>query len=102
MARLSVVVWLSCLAVGLVAAGRIPALNPQLNDALDTRDYRFNEDLGSDEGIAAAASTEEPGQGHQPLKRYPVFNVEFARIETPFIIGLWIFCASLAKIGNYL
>jgi len=29
-----------------------------------------------------------------------VFVVEFARVETPFIIALWIFCASLAKIGK--
>lgn len=29
-----------------------------------------------------------------------VFTVEFARVETPFIIGLWIFFASLAKIGE--
>jgi len=30
-----------------------------------------------------------------------VFVVEFARVETPFIIALWIFCASLAKIGKH-
>lgn len=34
------------------------------------------------------------------IKRYPVAAVEFHRVETPFIIGLWIFCASLAKIGK--
>lgn len=33
-------------------------------------------------------------------KRYPVMQVSFYRVETPFIIGLWIFCASLAKIGK--
>lgn len=33
-------------------------------------------------------------------KRYPVISVSFHRVETPFIIGLWIFCASLAKIGK--
>lgn len=33
-------------------------------------------------------------------KRYPVISVSFQRVETPFIIGLWIFCASLAKIGK--
>lgn len=30
-----------------------------------------------------------------------VFTAEFARVEIPFIISLWIFCASLAKIGTY-
>lgn len=33
-------------------------------------------------------------------RNYPVFNVEFPRVETPFIIGTWIVCASLAKIGQ--
>lgn len=36
------------------------------------------------------------------IKRYPIFVVEFHRVETPFIIGLWIFCASLAKIGKFI
>ncbi|XP_022904070.1 sodium/hydrogen exchanger 3 isoform X3 [Onthophagus taurus] len=34
--------------------------------------------------------------------RYPVFSVSFHRVETPFIIGLWIFCASIAKIGFHM
>lgn len=36
-----------------------------------------------------------------PIKRYDVASVSFQRVETPFIIGLWIFCASLAKIGEW-
>ncbi|KDR14983.1 Sodium/hydrogen exchanger 3, partial [Zootermopsis nevadensis] len=35
-------------------------------------------------------------------KRYDVMSVDFARVETPFIIGVWIFCASLAKIGFHM
>ncbi|XP_046455205.1 sodium/hydrogen exchanger 3-like isoform X1 [Daphnia pulex] len=31
-----------------------------------------------------------------------VFTAEFARVEIPFIISLWIFCASLAKIGFHM
>ncbi|KAF7277305.1 hypothetical protein GWI33_008731, partial [Rhynchophorus ferrugineus] len=42
-------------------------------------------------------STEDPPQ-KKPVERYPVISVSFYRVETPFIIGLWIFCASLAKI----
>lgn len=37
-----------------------------------------------------------------PVKRYEVMKVEFHRVETPFIIGLWIFCASLSKIGEFI
>lgn len=33
-------------------------------------------------------------------ERYEVASVNFQRVKTPFIIGLWIFCASLAKIGK--
>lgn len=29
-----------------------------------------------------------------------IFTAEFARVQTPFIISLWIICASLAKIGE--
>lgn len=36
----------------------------------------------------------------KPVERYPVMTVSFHRVETPFIIALWIFCASLAKIGK--
>lgn len=30
-----------------------------------------------------------------------VVKVDFEEVETPFIIALWIFCASLAKIGKH-
>ncbi|XP_068893583.1 Na(+)/H(+) exchanger protein 2-like isoform X4 [Tenebrio molitor] len=36
------------------------------------------------------------------VERYPVLSVSFYRVEIPFIIGLWIFCASLAKIGFHM
>ncbi|XP_031788559.1 uncharacterized protein LOC107981625 isoform X3 [Nasonia vitripennis] len=34
------------------------------------------------------------------LKEYKIFTIEFHRVETPFIIGIWIFFASLAKIDS--
>ncbi|XP_031788575.1 sodium/hydrogen exchanger 3 isoform X6 [Nasonia vitripennis] len=36
------------------------------------------------------------------LKEYKIFTIEFHRVETPFIIGIWIFFASLAKIGFHM
>ncbi|XP_048525087.1 sodium/hydrogen exchanger 3 isoform X3 [Dendroctonus ponderosae] len=53
----------------------------------------------------APVSSEEPTSEvpkKKPVERYPVISVSFHRVETPFIIGLWIFCASLAKIGFHM
>ena len=38
---------------------------------------------------------------HGDTPEYHVFHVEFERVEIPFIIALWIFVSSLAKIGEY-
>lgn len=62
------------------------------------------------EGVVEEASTTAEaiaGDGiggvvHKEVQRYPVASVSFHRVETPFIIGMWIFCASLAKIGTCL
>lgn len=55
----------------------------------------------------AATTTETVGReettfssAKKEVQRYPVASVSFHRVETPFIIGMWIFCASLAKIGT--
>lgn len=31
-------------------------------------------------------------------RRYKIADIEFQRVETPVLIAMWIFCASLAKI----
>ncbi|XP_058446959.1 sodium/hydrogen exchanger 3 isoform X10 [Malaya genurostris] len=41
------------------------------------------------------------GEGHE-VERYPVAQVEFSRVETPFVIGVWILSASIAKIGFHM
>jgi sodium/hydrogen exchanger-like protein 3 len=52
----------------------------------------------ADDAQAPKSDMEHNGNGDS--KRYPVASVEFDRVKTPFIIGVWIFCASLAKIGE--
>ena len=39
-------------------------------------------------------------EGGHHVERYPVTTVDFSRVETPFIIGIWILFASIAKIGK--
>ncbi|XP_052866814.1 sodium/hydrogen exchanger 3 [Anopheles cruzii] len=43
----------------------------------------------------------EGGGGHM-VERYPVSQVDFSRVETPFVIGVWILSASIAKIGFHM
>ena len=43
---------------------------------------------------------DEHGGGEHEVERYPVTTVDFSRVETPFIIGIWILFASIAKIGK--
>lgn len=40
------------------------------------------------------------GEGHV-VERYPITTTDFSRVETPFIIGVWILFASIAKIGEF-
>lgn len=49
------------------------------------------------DGTGADGAHHEEGGHHAGIH---VFVAEFERVEIPFIIALWIFCASLAKIGT--
>ena len=48
-------------------------------------------------GAGDPAGDHGTGGGHEGIH---VFTADFSRVEIPFIISLWIFCASLAKIGE--
>ncbi|XP_015431274.1 PREDICTED: probable Na(+)/H(+) antiporter nhx-9 [Dufourea novaeangliae] len=39
---------------------------------------------------------------HRGEREYKIMSVEFHRVETPFVIGIWIFFASIAKIGFHM
>ncbi|XP_050311886.1 sodium/hydrogen exchanger 3 isoform X2 [Anthonomus grandis grandis] len=69
-----------------------PTVN-RVNEVPTVEPTRFPEVLGG----AGEVQKEE-----KKVERYPVISVSFHRVETPFIIGLWIFCASLAKIGFHM
>ncbi|XP_066909309.1 probable Na(+)/H(+) antiporter nhx-9 isoform X9 [Halyomorpha halys] len=83
-----------CLLFGLLGWGRAEFLNPGLDDvpAVPTTETE-------PAGTEPASTTQGPVQ---KVKQYHVWAVEFARVETPFMIGLWIFCSSIAKIGFHM
>ena len=65
------------------------------------KDIRMSQgvrNLASDSGTTVPISTSPP---EEKLREYAIFTVEFHRVEAPFVIGLWIFFASLAKIGEW-
>lgn len=74
-------------------------LGPVNRDGLSAGDPAATTKGGpATDSSASSSSTEEPTK--KPIERYKVASVSFSRVEVPFIIGLWIFCASLAKIGK--
>ncbi|XP_076170798.1 na[+]/H[+] hydrogen exchanger 2 isoform X2 [Ptiloglossa arizonensis] len=54
--------------------------------------------------LASHAVEDADGQSSSlhPKPDYKVISVEFHRVETPFVIGIWIFFASIAKIGFHM
>uniref|UniRef100_A0A182LZR8 Uncharacterized protein n=1 Tax=Anopheles culicifacies TaxID=139723 RepID=A0A182LZR8_9DIPT len=62
-------------------------------------------DVGGDHSDGMTVGHGKAGEGEHGdehnYERYPVSQVEFSRVETPFVIGVWILSASIAKIGKY-
>ncbi|XP_017881966.1 sodium/hydrogen exchanger 3 isoform X2 [Ceratina calcarata] len=54
------------------------------------------------EHMASHAVKEANGDHGHAKPEYNIIAVEFHRVETPFVIGIWIFFASLAKIGFHM
>ncbi|CAG0912207.1 unnamed protein product [Notodromas monacha] len=59
--------------------------------------HSANINAGRTGGDGAGGGRENDSGGSHS---YPIATVDFIRVETPFIIALWIFCGSLAKIDN--
>ncbi len=47
-----------------------------------------------------ARNSEGGEHGEEEIPEYEVFHVDFEYVQLPFIISLWIFVSSLAKIGE--
>ncbi|XP_053980486.1 sodium/hydrogen exchanger 3-like isoform X2 [Hylaeus volcanicus] len=52
--------------------------------------------------LASHSSEEGAKTPLHPKPEYKIVSVEFHRVETPFVIGIWIFFASIAKIGFHM
>lgn len=97
---------LGLLAVARAAAGEeflLPGLHveePPLTRPAEPVSYpKSSSPLSPTSSSPPTQGTSTQRQGNKD-KRYHVWSVEFKRVETPFMIGLWIFCSSIAKIGE--
>lgn len=54
-----------------------------------------------DDNTESSTTPLEPSnEASRGVASYPIAEVEFERVQTPFIIGIWILSASIAKIGK--
>ncbi|KAG7200405.1 hypothetical protein KM043_017860 [Ampulex compressa] len=86
--------------------GPMGPVDRSLPDDASLRSLSF----GSGDAPTSADSHDSPraledtsGYEHlAPKPEYKIVSVEFHRVETPFVIGIWIFFASIAKIGFHM
>uniref|UniRef100_A0A1L8DUV4 Sodium/hydrogen exchanger n=2 Tax=Nyssomyia neivai TaxID=330878 RepID=A0A1L8DUV4_9DIPT len=94
--------------VNSAEASKLKSTFPDLDYGAMGPGKRSAELLTSDPTTPSSHETNElspsdkEGHGSQHPERYPVTTVEFSRVETPFIIGIWILSASIAKIGFHM
>ncbi|KAH8249563.1 hypothetical protein KR032_010583 [Drosophila birchii] len=77
------------------------ALDMDLPEATPTLRLPRAEPLKSAEEEKAKDEDGHGSDGHK-MTRYPLSSVDFGRVKTPFIIGIWILSASIAKIGFHM
>lgn len=82
--------------------GPMGPIDGSLPDDVSFRSLSFGqgEDANSVEhGVSHAVDVAHDG-AKRKKPEYNIISVEFHRVETPFVIGIWIFFASIAKIGR--
>ncbi|XP_026481196.1 sodium/hydrogen exchanger 3-like isoform X2 [Ctenocephalides felis] len=70
------------------------------SDVTPVMSSALSKELGAHDGDAHAHALD--GHHKAPPDSYPIITIEFIRVQTPFIIGLWILFASLAKIAFHM
>lgn len=101
MARFLLTLGVMALALVLVSANT-PTESAHIATTVPTHPMAKGADV-TDHSVNATHLSDHGGGGHGgKLERYPVAVIDFERVQTPFIIGLWIFCACLGKIGFHM
>lgn len=92
--------------VGLNQKSSIPDLSTlptttQPLDGMEMQQMQAKRALALPEDESGHAVSEHSSNS-STIERYPISQVEFSRVQTPFIIGIWILSASIAKIGFHM
>ncbi|XP_037960841.1 uncharacterized protein LOC119689960 isoform X2 [Teleopsis dalmanni] len=91
-------------ATGVVGDGGSPNAGNNIGSNLPTSDGAIpdfskpSKEMSKNIFLSDSDSYKE---GHH-AERYPLSQVDFDRVKTPFIIGIWILSASIAKIGFHM
>ncbi|KAL9928078.1 na[+]/H[+] hydrogen exchanger 2 isoform 7-T7 [Glossina fuscipes fuscipes] len=86
------------LAQSLVPNAILSSANPGEEMSAMPQQYVVADPGSIHTGVEVLQSDEHK---HAP-ERYPLSQVDFERVKTPFIIGVWILSASIAKIGFHM
>ena len=60
-----------------------------------------NVDINVDNDVVVDTNATTANGTHHSGERFPLMVEDFARVQTAFIISLWVFCACLGKIGEF-
>lgn len=77
--------------------GPMGPIDGSLPDDVSFRSLSSGQEKGANSIELLSSHAVEKIEKHKP--EYKIMSVEFHRVETPFVIGIWIFFASIAKIG---
>ncbi|CAK9832451.1 Sodium/hydrogen exchanger 3 [Anthophora retusa] len=82
--------------------GPMGPIDGSLPDDVSFRSLSSGQEEGANTMEHMASHAIEQTNTKHPKPEYKIMSVEFHRVETPFVIGIWIFFASLAKIGFHM
>ncbi|XP_015175172.1 PREDICTED: sodium/hydrogen exchanger 3 isoform X4 [Polistes dominula] len=82
--------------------GPMGPLYDSLSDDVSARSLPVSNTATHDYSSSSPSSNDQEIDKPKTEVEYHIMSVEFPRVETPFVIGIWIFFASIAKIGFHM